>query len=122
MKSMKILIVDDSPVMRETIKTIVATSEDLTAECTDGLSVVPAYESFLPDWVLMDLRMPGMGGIEATRQLKRSHPEAKVAILTNHGDPEFRDEARSAGADRYFLKDNLPAVRNQLLQSRSTSR
>ena len=114
---MKILIVDDSPVMRKTIKTIVAWPEDQTAECEDGSLVVPAYESFQPDWVLMDLRMSRSNGIEATRELKTAHPEAQVAIVTNYGDQEFRDEARAAGADEYFLKDNLPAIRKRLDKS-----
>lgn len=114
---MKILIVDDSPVMRKTIRSIVATQEDLTAECEDGSLVIPAYESFHPDWVLMDLKMTLTNGIEATRELKAAHPEAHVAILTNYGDQEFKDEARAAGADEYFLKDNLPAIRRRLERS-----
>lgn len=115
MLSMKILIVDDSPVMRMTIKSIVAAPADLIAECEDGSSVISAYESFHPDWVLMDLRMARTNGIDATRELKAVHPEARVAILTNYGDQEFRDEAKAAGADQYFLKDNLPAIRQQLI-------
>ena len=111
---MKILIVDDSPVMRQTIKSIVATPEDLTAECDDGASVIPSYESFHPDWVLMDLKMSRTNGIQATRDLKSAHPEAHVAIVTNYGDQEFRDEAKAAGADEYFLKDNLPVIRRRL--------
>jgi len=112
---MKLLIVDDSPVMRQAIKSIVATPDDQTAECDDGSSVVPAYESFHPDWVLMDLKMSQTDGIQATRNLKAAHPNAHVAIVTNYSDQEFRDEARSAGADEYFLKDNLPAIRQQLI-------
>ncbi len=116
---MKILIVDDSPVMRMTIRSIVAAPADLVAECKDGSSVIPAYESVHPDWVLMDLKMTRTNGIEATRQLKQNHPEAHVAIVTNYGDQEFRDEAKAAGADEYFLKDNLPAIRRRL-QERNT--
>jgi DNA-binding NarL/FixJ family response regulator len=115
---MKILIVDDSPVMRQTIKSIVAAPEDVTAECDDGASVIPAYEAFRPDWVLMDLNMSRTNGIQATRDLKVAFPDAHIAIVTNYGDQEFRDEAKSAGAEQYFLKDNLPAIRIQLLQSR----
>lgn len=111
---MKILIVDDSKVMRMTIKSIVAAPADLVAECEDGSSVIPAYESFQPDWVLMDMKMTRTNGIEATRELKAAHPEAHIAIVTNYGDQEFRDEAKAAGADEYFLKDNLPAIRQRL--------
>ncbi len=111
---MKILIVDNSPVMRMTIRSIVAAPADLVAECEDGSAVIGAYESFHPDWVLMDLRMTRTNGIEATRELKAAHPDAHIAILTNYGDQEFRDEAKAAGADEYFLKDNLPAIRQRL--------
>ena len=114
MLSMKILIVDDSPVMRQTIKSIVASPQDETQECEDGASVLTAYESFHPDWVLMDMNMPHTTGIQATRSLKAVHPDAHVAIVTNYGDQEFRDEARAAGADEYFLKDNLPMIRQRL--------
>lgn len=113
---MKILIVDDSTVMRQTIRSIVAAPADIVAECEDGSYVVSAYESFHPDWVLMDLKMTRTNGIEATRELKSAHPEAHVAIVTNYGDQEFRDEAKEAGADEYFLKDNLPAIRHRLEQ------
>lgn len=112
---MKLLIVDDSPVMRKTIKSIVAMPEDETQECPDGASVIPAYESFHPDWVLMDLNMPHVSGIQVTRNLKALFPDAHVAIVTNYGDQEFRDEASAAGAEKYFLKDNLPAIRSKLL-------
>jgi len=111
---MKFLIVDDNRVMRQAIRSIVTTADDLAAECEDGSSVISAYESFRPDWVLMDMKMSRTNGIEATRALKAIHPEARVAIVTNYGDQEFRDEARAAGADEYFLKDNLPAIRQRL--------
>ena len=111
---MKILIVDDNPLMRQAIRTIVAHPEDQIAECPDGKSVVSAFEAFKPDWVLMDVKMKPINGIQATRDLKAAFPNAHVAIVTNYGDQEFKDEAKAAGADQYFLKDNLPAIRNQL--------
>ena len=111
---MRILIVDDSAVMRQMIKSMVAAPDDETAECDDGSSVIPAYEAFHPDWVLMDLRMSKTNGIASTRALKTLHPEARVAIVTNYGDQEFREEAEAAGADEYFLKDNLAAIRQHL--------
>lgn len=119
---MKILIVDDSPVMRQTIKSIVAQKDDETSECSDGRAVIGAYEAFRPDWVLMDLRMDPVNGIQATRALKAAFPDAHVAIVTNYGDQEFRDEAKAAGAEKYFLKDNLPAIRDQLFNPQSAIR
>ncbi|HEX9613958.1 MAG TPA: response regulator transcription factor [Bacteroidota bacterium] len=114
---MKILIVDDNPLMRQAIKTIVAQPEDQTAECPDGKSVVSAFEAFKPDWVLMDVKMKPINGIQATRDLKAAFPNAHVAIVTNYGDQEFKDEAKAAGAEQFFLKDNLPAIRNHLLSA-----
>lgn len=114
---MKLLIVDDSAVMRQTIRSIVALPGDQTAECSDGASVLSAFKAFKPDWVLMDVKMSPVSGLQATRELKAAFPGAHVAIVTNYGDQEFRDEAQAAGADKYFLKDNLPAIRNQLIES-----
>ncbi len=114
---MKILIVDDNAAMRRTIRNIVALPDDETRECSDGTSLVPEYDSFRPDWVRMDLRMEPVNGIAATRILKAAFPQAHVAIVTNYGQEEYRDEAGSAGAERFFLKDNLTAIRYQLYTS-----
>lgn len=111
---MKLLIVDNDPVMRQVIRGIVARPEDEVVECTDGDEVVNAYGAFHADWVLMDIQMARMSGLQATRELKTVHPEARIAILTNYGGTEFREEAASAGAERYFLKDNIPLVRHEL--------
>ncbi|MGB2867529.1 MAG: response regulator transcription factor [Bacteroidota bacterium] len=111
---MKLLIVDDNSMMRQTIRTIVASPVDEVVECGDGSTVIPAYEALRPDWVLMDVKMQGMNGIQATRKLKAAHPEARVVIVSNSNDQEFRDAATAAGAEDYFLKDNLPAIRQRL--------
>lgn len=111
---MKFLIVDDNAAMRRTIRNIVALPDDETRECSDGASLVSEYDSFRPDWVLMDLRMEPVNGIAATRILKAAFPQAHVAIVTNYGEQEYREEAGSAGAERFFMKDNLPAIRKQL--------
>lgn len=116
---MKLLIVDDNPLMRQAIRSIVAEPGDQTAECPDAKSVVSAFEAFKPDWVLMDVKMKPINGIQATRDLKAAFPNAHIAIVTNYGDQEFKDEAKAAGAEKYFLKDNLPAIRNQLSNASS---
>lgn len=122
MLPMKLLIVDDNDIMRQMIKGIVAQPADQVQECSDGRSVVSTYEAFRPDWVLMDINMNTLNGLQATRMLKAVYPEARVAIVTNYGDQEFRDEAKAAGAEKYFLKDNLPAIRDQLLNPQSPIR
>jgi DNA-binding NarL/FixJ family response regulator len=111
---MKLMIVDNDPTMRQVIRGIVARPEDVVVECSDGDEVVKTFDAFHADWVLMDIQMSRMSGLQATRALKTAFPEARIAILTNYGDAEFREEARSAGAERYFLKDNIPLVRFDL--------
>jgi len=62
----------------------------------------------------MDIRMPKVNGIKATENLKKKFPEAHVIIVTNYSDQEFRDAAKEAGAEQYFLKDNLMDVKKYL--------
>jgi len=115
---MKLLIVDDNPLMRHTIRTIVSRYQDVVEECSDGSTVVSAYQKFTPDWVLMDIKMGQMSGIQATMALKAQFPFARVAIVTQHGDQEFRDAAKAAGAEKYFLKDNLTSIRENLEETK----
>jgi len=111
---MKILIVDDSKEMRKSIRSIVAAPADILFECEDGDAVVKAYTEAQPDYVLMDIRMPKVNGIKATENLKKKFPEAHVIIVTNYSDQEFRDAAKEAGDEQYFLKDNLMDVKKYL--------
>jgi CheY-like chemotaxis protein len=108
---MKVLIVEDNAVMREMIKRMVGDLADEISECEDGNQALAAYEAGRPDWVLMDLEMPGMDGITATRRLIKTHPEARVIIVTDYGDKPLRAAARAAGACGYVLKENLIEVR-----------
>ena len=108
---MKLMIVDDSALMRAMIRKIVADPSDDVFECADGDEVLAAFKQVNPDYVLMDLQMRNVGGIEATRKLKKEHPGAKIIIISNFREQEFRDEARDAGAISYFTKDDLIRVR-----------
>ena len=101
------MIVDDSSAMRQMIRSVVAYPNDSVTECEDGIDVVDAFQKIHPDVVLMDLQMPKMNGIKATRNLKKEFPDAKVIIVSNFNDQEFRDEAKEAGASSYFTKDDL---------------
>lgn len=111
---MILLIVEDNAPMRRVIKSVVA---DLAAdiyECAEGgeaLAVYAAQRLSGSDWVLMDIAMPRMDGLTATRQLKAAFPEAQVCIVTNYDDAELRQTAQQAGAAGYVLKDDLFAVR-----------
>jgi CheY-like chemotaxis protein len=112
---MTLLIVEDNPTVRKLIRRAVADVADTIAECSDGADSLAAYEAHRPDVVLMDVRMPGMDGLTATRLLVRHHPAAKVVILTDYSDDEVRQAAREAGACAYALKNNLTELDDVLL-------
>lgn len=113
---MRLLIVEDNYQMRRLIKRIVGDTAESIVECGDGSEALAAYEAHRPDWVLMDIEMKRLDGISATRQIKAAFPEARVVIVTEYDHPDWRDEARAAGACQYVLKENLLELR-VILQS-----
>ena len=111
---MKFLIVEDNAEMRRLIVKIVARKHDVIFECADGAEALPAYRSFLPDWVVMDLQMPVLDGICATGEIIRNFPDAKIVIVTDYGSAELRRRAAAAGASCYIVKENLIELRRLL--------
>jgi DNA-binding NarL/FixJ family response regulator len=103
----RLLLVDDQRLMREGLRTLLELEGgfEIAAEAGDGQAALEAYASFQPDVVLMDIRMPGMDGVEATRRLLGRWPEARVIILTTFNDDTFVFEGLRAGALGYLLKD-----------------
>lgn len=116
---MKLLIAEDNEAMRRMICSVVADLADTIVECSDGAAAVAAYGEHHPDWVFMDLRMPGMDGLQATRAIKAEWPEARVVIVTSYNDAKLRAEANRVGADGYVLKEELLALRQMLARSPS---
>ena len=106
----RILCVDDHPLMRAGIVRIITLCRDLTivAEASTGDEAVTAYERHHPDVTLMDLRLPGMDGLQAIRTIRRSNPDARIVVLTMYDGDEDIFEALKAGAIGYLLKDTLP--------------
>ncbi len=110
-ESMSFLIVDDNAVMRRTIRRIVSEFTDEIVECADGAEAFSAYQKHLPEWVLMDVEMPEKDGLTATREICATYQEAKIVIVTKHGDEEMREAARNAGAFGFVVKENLLELR-----------
>ena len=103
----RLLLVDDQKLIREGLRTLLEMEQGIVivGEAPDGAAAVEAFAALSPDVVLMDVRMPRMDGVEATRRLRARSPEAKVLILTTFDEDELVYEAVRAGARGYVLKD-----------------
>jgi DNA-binding NarL/FixJ family response regulator len=103
----KVLIADDQRVVREGLATIVGgfTDTEVVGLARDGIEALEMLSARTPDVVLMDLRMPRMDGVEATRAVRERHPDIPVVVLTTFADDESVMTALSAGAAGYLTKD-----------------
>jgi DNA-binding NarL/FixJ family response regulator len=103
----RVLIVDDQQLVREGLRTLLELEEgiEIAGEAADGAGGIAAFASASPDVVLMDIRMPGMDGVEATRRIRALDPEAKILILTTFDEDRLVFEAIRSGARGYLLKD-----------------
>ena len=106
-EKIKLLLVDDHSLLRDGLRRIFSLHEDMevVGEAADGQEACALAKAHKPDVVLMDINMPGMNGIEATRQIKREVPEASIIALTIHDDEEYIYELVKAGVSAYILKD-----------------
>ncbi|MBX7235060.1 MAG: response regulator transcription factor [Caldilineales bacterium] len=106
MPPIRLLLVDDQRLMREGLRTLLEFEDGFAVigEAGDGQAALAAYETQQPDVVLMDVRMPVMDGVEATRRLRERWPNARVIILTTFDDDEYVFEGLRAGAQGYLLK------------------
>ncbi|MGG1859094.1 response regulator [Cytobacillus firmus] len=103
----KIVIIDDHQLFREGVKRILdfERSFDVVAEGDDGAEAITLVEEYNPDVVIMDINMPNVNGVEATRQLIEKHPDSKVIILSIHDDENYVTHALKTGASGYLLKE-----------------
>ncbi|MBN2393488.1 MAG: response regulator transcription factor [Anaerolineae bacterium] len=104
---MKVIICDDQAIVRDGLELLLNLERDIEVVglAQDGAEAVELVAQHRPDLILMDLKMPGMNGIEATRQIRTHYPEVKVLILTTYDDDEWVFDAIRAGAAGYLLKD-----------------
>ena len=102
----RLLLVDDHQLLRQGLRRAVEEAGfDVVGEAGDGQEAVRLALALRPDLVLMDVSMPVLDGIEATRQLRMAAPETRVVVLTMHGEEEVVDRALRAGAVGYLVKD-----------------
>ena len=113
---MRVVLVDDNAGMREALRALLAEQSDIevVGEVADGRAAVECVLELRPDLVLMDVAMPGMGGIEATRRVLAGLPSVQVIGLSLHDDRHCVEAMRAAGASGYLLKGR---VHEQLAQA-----
>ena len=107
MDKIKVLLADDHPVVREGLRTMLATTPDIevVAEASDGLDAIEKANEHQPHVILMDLRMPNLDGLEATRRIKSQLTSISVIVLTVYDNDAYIVDAVRAGASGYLLKD-----------------
>jgi DNA-binding NarL/FixJ family response regulator len=104
----KILLVDDHKILREGICSLIREYDDIEVigEAADGNTALQMVKQLLPDLVIMDISMPDMNGIDATRMIRNEHPDIKIIALSMHHDKQFVSEIFRAGASGYLIKDS----------------
>lgn len=122
MSKIRVLLADDHTILRDGIRALLDDQDDMEVigEAEDGQSTVKMVAQLQPDVVVMDIAMPLLNGLEATRQIQRDYPQVKVLILTMHENEEYIRQVLAAGALGYVLKD--AAARDLLGAIRAVNR
>lgn len=107
MASVRILIVDDGPMFREALNSLLASKADVevVGAAANGMEALQLAGQLRPDVILMDVRMPGIDGVEATRRIRAAYPLCHVLMLTTFDEDEYVFDGLKAGASGYVLKD-----------------
>jgi len=107
MRKIKVVVADDHTILRQGIKALLDNQEgiEVVGEAKDGREAIKTIEELLPDVILMDIAMPGLNGLEATRRIKKKFPKTKVVVLTMHANEEYIFQILNAGADGYLVKE-----------------
>ncbi len=113
MKSkIKVLLVDDHAVVRAGFKLLLATSSDIEviAEAERGEQAIQLYQSCQPDVIVLDLSMPGIGGLETIRRLVQRHEQVRILVFSVHDEQVYVNRALNAGAKGYITKNSAPEI------------
>ncbi len=104
--SIRLLLVDDHTLVREGLRAVLDAGGEMkvAGEAANGLEAIEKFRELRPDVTLLDIGMPGMDGFAACRRIRAEHPDARILILTVHGEEQFFFEALRAGAHGYVLK------------------
>ena len=107
MQTIRVLVADDHTILRQGIKALLDNQAgiEVIGEAKDGREVLALVERLRPDVVLMDIAMPGLNGLEATRRIKKKIPSTKILVLTMYTNEEYVFQVLSAGADGYLVKE-----------------
>src|SRR4249920_720313 len=118
-RTLRILLADDHVTVRHGLKLLIDSQPDMTvvAEASDGNAAVQSAVALKPDVVVMDISMPGMNGLVATRQLKQLQPGTAVVTLTRHSDDAYLQELLRAGVSGYVLKQSAPSELIQAIRA-----
>lgn len=118
MEGISVLVVDDHTLMRQGLRRILEDAGmKVIGEAENGIQAVDLATTINPDVILMDIQMPGMDGIEATRNIKKIKDDATIVILTMHEEEQFLFEAIKAGAIGYLLKSRAPQELIQVIEA-----
>jgi len=118
MNKLRLLIVEDNNLFRQTLRESLQVSfpEIAIDEAANGVEALQRVNSFAPDLILMDIRLPGESGLALTKKIKATYPDIIIFMLTNYDTQECREAASRYGADRYIPKESLKRV-EELIKS-----
>lgn len=113
---MRLMIVDDHATTRDMIRRFLDFPGMTFCECASGTEALNQINEFKPDWVTMDVHMPGLNGFQSTEAIRAQHPSVRVMIVTADNQPHFRQLSHTVGAIGLLAKENLLALRMMIAE------